>query len=234
MSANQRPKVARSGAGTRGSVPHRRKLSNYLLDKRLQLRYVAFVTLLSAVISGSLGYLIWKQEKDASDTIVDIFDSSELSDDPTLKDEIVGKLTAHETRLLVTMLGAGIGLVIVLSLYMIVMTHKVAGPLYKVSTYFEKMADGRLGEVWDLRKGDMLHGFYQKFRDAHEAVRSRHQSDNDAIGRFLAACEQAGVTRPGAGSEGEPDRPDPASGSDFLEKLERLREHHELRDQQLG
>ena len=35
-----------------------RKLSNYLLDKKLQLRYVVLVTLLSAVIAGSLGYLI--------------------------------------------------------------------------------------------------------------------------------------------------------------------------------
>jgi hypothetical protein len=218
LPANERPKVARTGAGTRGAVPHRRKISNFLLDKRLQLRYVAFVTLLSAVISGSLGYLIWKQEKDASDTIVDIFDSSELSDDPTLKDEIVGKLTAHETRLVVTMLGAGLGLVIVLSLYMIVMTHKVAGPLYKVSTYFEKMADGRLGEVWNLRKGDMLHGFYEKFREAHDAVRDRHKAENEVVARFLDACGQAGLTAEG----------------DVARKLQRLREHHQRREEQVG
>ena len=37
---------------------HQRKLSNYLLDKNLQLRYILLVTLLSAVISGALGYIV--------------------------------------------------------------------------------------------------------------------------------------------------------------------------------
>ena len=46
--------------------PYQRRLSNYLLNKRLQLRYVGFVTILSAILSGTLGYLIWQQENQAS------------------------------------------------------------------------------------------------------------------------------------------------------------------------
>ena len=41
-------------------------VSNYLLNKSLQLRYVALVTALSAIITGSLGFLIWRQELYAS------------------------------------------------------------------------------------------------------------------------------------------------------------------------
>ena len=52
------PKGSDSGAG-KPRAPYKRKLSNYLLDKRLQLRYVLLVTILSGVISGSLGYLIY-------------------------------------------------------------------------------------------------------------------------------------------------------------------------------
>jgi hypothetical protein len=57
------------------------------------------------------------------------------------------------------------------------MTHKVAGPLYKVSLYFDKMGEGRLGNVWGLRKGDMLQDFFGNFKEMHEAVRTRAQSD---------------------------------------------------------
>ena len=56
-------------ATAQGRKPYKRKFSNYLLNKELQLRYVVFVTLLSAIISGSLGYLIWRQENIATKTV---------------------------------------------------------------------------------------------------------------------------------------------------------------------
>ena len=62
---------------------YNRKLRNYLLDKSLQLRYVAFVTLMSAVISGALGFLIWRQEADASQYVLKAFDS--FANDPELR-----------------------------------------------------------------------------------------------------------------------------------------------------
>ena len=48
---------------------YKRKLSNYLLDKKLQLRYVLLVTILSGVIAGALGYLIYQQKRAASESI---------------------------------------------------------------------------------------------------------------------------------------------------------------------
>ena len=68
-------------------------------------------------------------------------------------------------------------LIAILSAYLVFMTHKVAGPLYKVSMYFDRMADGRLGNVTALRKGDMLQDFFGNFREMHEAVRKRMQTD---------------------------------------------------------
>lgn len=197
---------------------YRRKLTNYLLDKRLQLRYVSFVTLLSAVICGSLGYLIWKQEDEASETIITTFDSTELAEEPGLKEQIVEDLTQRDNNLILTMIGVGIGLVIVLSLYLIVMTHKVAGPLYKVTRYFDKMRDGKLGEIYDLRKGDMLRGFYDKFREAHQSVRARHREENEVVGKFLEACEQAGV----------------GGDHEIVRELDELRAHHKKREEALS
>ena len=83
---------------------------------------------------------------------------------------------------------AAIGLVIGLSLYLVVMTHKVAGPLYKVALYFDKMADGRLGQVWPLRKGDMLVDFYESFRavarGAAPAAPGQQRRDRPLPGRL--------------------------------------------------
>ena len=43
--------------------------------------------------------------------------------------------------------------------------------------YFDRMAEGRLGNVTALRRGDMLQDFFGNFREMHEAVRTRMQSD---------------------------------------------------------
>jgi methyl-accepting chemotaxis protein len=158
---------------------YKRRLSNYLLDKRLQLRYILLVTILSGVISGSLGYLIYQQRHAASESIER--DLAALTqDDQSLKDfqqQVAASMAAEDRALVYKMIGVGVGLVVILSLYLLIMTHKVAGPLYKVSMYFDRLAEGRLGNVTALRRGDMLQDFFGNFREMHEAVRTRMQSD---------------------------------------------------------
>lgn len=190
--------TADSGPVTR---PYRRRLSNYLLNKRLQLRYVGFVTILSAILSGTLGYLIWQQEHLASDQILASVDTLCEDDDTEacaeFRNDLDKSLSRSDTNLVLIMAGVGMGLVVVLFLFMVVMTHKVAGPLYKISTYFNRMARGKLGPVYPLRKGDMLQDFYDKFQSMHESVRGQFQRDNDLFEGFLRACEEAGVARSG-------------------------------------
>ncbi|NVB76816.1 MAG: hypothetical protein HOV81_00340 [Kofleriaceae bacterium] len=160
-------------------TPYKRKLSNYLLDKKLQLRYVLLVTILSGVISGSLGYLIYQQRHAASESIER--DLAALTqDDKSLagfQRQVAAGMAAEDRALVYKMVGVGVGLVVILSLYLVIMTHKVAGPLFKVSMYFDRMSEGRLGNVTALRKGDMLQDFFGNFREMHEAVRTRMQSD---------------------------------------------------------
>ncbi len=173
--------VPKGGEKGQGHKPqrHKRKLSNYLLDKKLQLRYILLVTILSGVISGSLGYLIYQQRHAASSAIEG--DLAALTqDDKTyneLREVVAADYRAEDRALMYKMVGVGVGLVVILSLYLLIMTHKVAGPLYKVSLYFDKMAQGRLGKVTALRDGDMLQDFYSTFREMHDSVRTRAQAD---------------------------------------------------------
>jgi hypothetical protein len=179
--------------------PYRRKWSNYLLNKRLQLRYVALVTAVSAVICGALGYLIWRQELEASTQVV--MGVSAFKDLPDvqaeLRQEMVDRTSTDDHDLVLRMAAVGVALMTLLFLYLVVMTHKVAGPLYKVSRYFDEMAAGRLGPVYSLRKKDMLQDFYDKFRDMHESLRDQHRLDLETMARFVAACDAAGLA--GAG-----------------------------------
>ncbi len=188
------------------SVPrprHKRRLANYMLDKSLQLRYIMVVTIMSAVIAGTLGLLINQQLHRASDEVnAALAREGEEYDD--VRKVAAAEMAARDQTLILKMVGAGVGLAVLLSLYLVVMTHKVAGPLFKVSMYFDKMTVGKLGRVTALRKGDMLNDFYDGFKEMHEAVRARLQGDVAAMQKLVEACAAAGLDKtPGFGAEVE-------------------------------
>jgi hypothetical protein len=168
---------------------HQRKLSNYLLDKNLQLRYILLVTLLSAAISAALGYMIYDQSRLASESIVR--DLQVLTVGDTSRQEFTSILAGKDQALIYEMVALGLGLVVILSAYLVIMTHKVAGPLFKVSSYFEQMAEGRLGVVTPLRRGDMLQDFFGEFKVMHESLRARAQGDVADMERALTALREA-------------------------------------------
>jgi uncharacterized metal-binding protein len=186
-----------SPAPTRAPLPsppsqssrHKRHLKNYLLDPSLQLRYVAFVTLLAAAICGVFGYLIWAQKSQASQVIIDGIRQVEWID-AAMKAEITRDLHASDVGILYKMGLFALGLILVLSGFLIVMTHKVAGPLYKVAHYFMQLRDNKVPTVTDLRRGDQFHDFFERFKEMNEAVRARTRSECDLYDRFLRACEQ--------------------------------------------
>jgi len=198
---------------------YKRRLSNFLLDKKLQLRYVILVVTLSGLIAGTLGYMLYQQRSLAVDSIAK--DLSELDAGLT---NVVDEFHADNLELVYKMVGAGLGLVLVLSIYLLMMTHKVAGPLYKVSMYFDRMAAGKLGTVTPLRRGDMLQDFFAAFRDMHLAVRSRFIGDAEAMSRALVGLRASGNVADYRGDQR-------AKLDDALDALEK---HLEQRKKQLA
>lgn len=185
-----------AATGLASSAPPKRpkrKLSNYMLDKKLQLRYVILVSMLSAVIAGALGYMIYDQRRTASESIERDLQALTQADasHQEFQDQVASGLESDDQMLVYKMVAVGFGLVVILSAYLVIMTHKVAGPLFKVSMYFEQMAEGRLGKVSPLRRGDMLQDFFGDFKDMHEALRARSQRDVETMARALAALREA-------------------------------------------
>jgi hypothetical protein len=95
--------------------------------------------------------------------------------------------------ILYVLIGTGLLLVFGLAVYGIKMTHRVAGPLFKVSLYLAKMKDGRYDKVWNLRKGDQLVDFYEHFKHAHAGVVTLERSDIDQMNALIAAAKEAGA-----------------------------------------
>jgi hypothetical protein len=103
------------------------------------------------------------------------------------------RLERGRLRILWAMIATGVLLVFGLALYGIKMTHRVAGPLFKVSLYLSKMREGRFDKVYNLRKGDQLVEFYDHFKLAHGGVVAMQQDDIARLAAVIAAAEAAGL-----------------------------------------
>jgi hypothetical protein len=105
----------------------------------------------------------------------------------------IAKIDANNRLILYVMVGSGVLLTFGLALFGIKMTHKVAGPLHKVTLYLGKMRDGRYDKVYDLRKGDQLVEFYEHFKHAHAGVIAMEHADIERIKAALDALAADGV-----------------------------------------
>jgi hypothetical protein len=186
------PTDAAPSPAPRAGAPHKRQLKNYLINKRYQLQYTLVMVVVSAIIMSVLGYLVYRKQKTATENLITFAKST--FDDPAVLEQITGDLKSEDTGTLYTLVGAGAGLAVFLTVFGIVMTHKVAGPLYKITNYFHKMKDGDFSKVYNLRKGDQLVEFYGEFKDMHDALRARQAAEAERLGQLLSALEKAGLS----------------------------------------
>lgn len=168
---------------------HKRSLRNYLLNSSYQLRFTGVIVVISAILTGGLGYFVMSKAHEASRVV------SVRAMDPTdpLAQELAQQFARNDRILLVILIAFGFILSVVLAGYGIVLTHKVAGPLFKMTNHLDKIRDGKLGVVYNLRKGDQLVDFFQHFKGAHDALRHRTEEDIALLDKAIAAVGAAPV-----------------------------------------
>jgi hypothetical protein len=156
---------------------------NYLLDRGYQLRFTLIIVGISATLTSVLGWFVLSKAHEASRVVqVRAMDPSD-----ELAHQLQAQFAHNDQRMTIALIVFGIVLCLVLAVYGIVLTHKVAGPLHKVSIYLDKIRQGRLGTINNLRRGDELIDFYQHFKDAHDALRRRTEADIALLEKAIAA-----------------------------------------------
>src|SRR5450432_2629985 len=171
--------------GAIGAPKYRRRMRNYLLDVGLQVRYTMTIVIVAVFLTAGLGYKMYQATKDISKVI-------ELSGmaDPAVADELQGQFAASDRWVLWGIIGFGVVLVISITAVGILITHKVAGPLFKISGFFARVRDNRFGALpGSLRKGDELQEFYGSFLDMHQALRQRTEDEARLLGDVITALE---------------------------------------------
>ncbi|PID39478.1 MAG: hypothetical protein CSA65_02745 [Proteobacteria bacterium] len=169
-------------------MAHRRHLRNYLLDRKFQLRFTVLIVLIACVLTAGLGYF-WYDEMRKASRIVEVKALATMSDAEVAK--VQADLHRQDKIRLAILGGFGVAIAFVLAGFSIIFTHKVAGPLFKISRHLRDIRYDNLQEVWDLRKGDQLQEFWGGFKGMHRALRERLQSDIKALEEGIAALSNA-------------------------------------------
>jgi len=168
-----------------------RKLRNYLIDKRFQMKYTLMIIALSAVLVVILGVPLYKTVSDASDQLA----ACVLSDETYASDaqvSLLKKSLESEKRKTVFILTGFLALLLVgLALSGIYITHKVAGPMYKIRKLISAVDGNNLVMEGRLRKGDELLDLFQSFDDMVNRLRTHQQEEVHQLGELIAKMKDA-------------------------------------------
>ncbi len=107
--------------------------------------------------------------------------------------EAAARRSHRELVLLVAIIAFGVVFLVVIFIFNIVITHRTAGPLFKMGRYMDEVKKDRFTEVWNLRKGDQLVDFYSRFQAMHKALVDRVKEDIQVLSAAVEALEKAGV-----------------------------------------
>jgi hypothetical protein len=248
--------MAEAHPGPAPSGRHQRRLRNYILDARFQLKYSGFLVLIALLLSGALGVILWQTSEEVinqSQEAVRVAESSvgvgeqvvargrEVVDESQKVSAVVrmnivkdpaygdnpGLLSAfqedadkqdarlaeqqrqletqsndlkrqsdqlkqqadlierkHGSMFLVLFivlaaLVAGVGLA------GIIITHKIAGPIYKMKRQIRELGEGSLKVPSPLRKGDELVDFFEAFRSAVMSLRANQEREIALLDRAI-------------------------------------------------
>lgn len=170
------------------AVIHKRRMKNYLINTKLQLRFASWLLAVAAMISVVLGWVLWRSYAETSRLVA-------LSD-PDGADSLAA-MFASEDRARMVWLAAALAVVLVCLLgFAVVLTHRIAGPAFVISRTCRQVGEGNFERPRPLRQRDMLVELFDDVIDMVNAIRDRDQAERD---RIVAAIASLG--NPAAGEE---------------------------------
>jgi nitrogen fixation/metabolism regulation signal transduction histidine kinase len=81
-------------------------------------------------------------------------------------------------------------LVVGVGLAGIVVTHRVAGPIYKMRRQLRELGDGNYKVPYPLRKGDELVDFFEEFRTMVKHLRARQEQEIQLLDRAILNLQE--------------------------------------------
>lgn len=169
-----------SSAAPRPS-PQRLGRRTWVVDRRFQYKYTALLAVVGALISMVFGTMMYLAHRTAVAELVGA-------------DTVPERISTQTQTLLWLLVGITVLMGAALALFGLLVTHRVAGPVYVMSHYVSVLARGRYPIMRPLRKSDELKDFFERFQGAIEAMRTREATEANELAQVVAALEPLAQT----------------------------------------
>jgi hypothetical protein len=157
---------------------HKRRMKNYLINTKLQLRFASWLLAVAAMISVVLGWVLWRSYAETSRVVA-------LAD-PDVAESLAAAF-ASEDRARMVWLAAALAVVLICLLgFAVVLTHRIAGPAFVIARTCRQIGEGNFERPRPLRESDMLVELFDDVIDMVDAIRARDQDESDRIVAALA------------------------------------------------
>jgi HAMP domain-containing protein len=187
---------AGTGLAEAASPTRRRRLRNYLLDTRIQLRLAVYLVVVALALSAALGWLLWNAYSETTRVVA-------------LGNPAVAESLAQEDRVQMAWIAAALLVTLVVLLAgAVVVTHRIAGPAFAIGRTCRQVARGVLERPRPLRSRDLLVDLAGEVSGMVDALRHREERES-----ALLADAVTRLRDPGAPAE------DRARTLDEIEKL---------------
>jgi len=176
---------------TQGPKPAARRLSNFLLDYRFQLKYTGMVVAVTAVVAGVLGFMVYQSSVEVSEMM-----GLRIASTPTLSPEEMTELlegVPDASEILSSVIGGLLVLIGAIGFTGIIVTHRVVGPAYRIQRCLEEVGRGRLVVAGRIRKGDELQNVFVALEEMIASLRAAQQGEIDLLTDAIAQAKDAGV-----------------------------------------
>jgi HAMP domain-containing protein len=169
-----------------------RRMKNYLIDRRFQLKYTGMVLLVTVSVAGGLGYVAYGFSQGQTEALTAHIASQPDLDPNTATD--LEEFAQQEDRKIRNAILAGVLLLtLALGFTGIIVTHRVVGPAYRMRRLFQHVGDGKIEIATGIRKGDELQELYHSFAEMVEALRDQRGEEIAQLEETLIKMESAGV-----------------------------------------
>ncbi len=145
----------------------------FLIDRAFQLKWTFIIVAVGVLVSAGLGYFIIR---------LNLTNTELLELDAAYADQVA----KYDAMAIYYLVGFVVVMAVFLFVWGIIMTHRVAGPIYIISRYLEQLAAGEVPQPRPLRKDDELVSFFATFSNMLSKMKDRNHSEGEILDTAVA------------------------------------------------
>jgi methyl-accepting chemotaxis protein len=172
-----------------------RRIRNYLLQPKFQLKYTSMVVGVTMAVAAVLGFHAYTYSKGQTQLLtIERMERKGGALDEQFIADLDRYARAEDRKVLYAVLSGIAVLALALGATGIVVTHRLVGPAYRLKNALREVSSGRLQIDGALRKHDELQDVFEALQQMVKNLREAREREVQALDEALASAQAAGAS----------------------------------------